>query len=94
MEPSERSPSLNEVVDQLKFILQNRATREAVSNWAETWVMTDDANVENSAVWHLLTLAASVDLRVSSSQYLYSESDIEGWIQPFIDQPFDLRTAS
>ena len=76
-------PTLPEVVNQLQAILQGTADREAVSNWAATWVMAEDPNVEDSEVWELLGLAAGVDLQVEPLEYLHPEADIRSWIEQF-----------
>lgn len=56
-------------------------TREDASAWASPWILADDPDVEDDAVWTALTLVGGIDLRhdYPDGPWLYPPNQIEEW---------------
>lgn len=83
------SIKLDEVIDKLELVLENKLSREEVSDWAYKWMMvleneegweTTDYDV---AVFKSLTTVYGMDLLNSPTEYLHCEDDIRDWIEEF-----------
>src|SRR6476659_1730986 len=56
------APSRAEVEEKLRGLIEGRYSREAVTSWAEQWVMAKAPNVQDGAVWRALTALSGADL--------------------------------
>jgi hypothetical protein len=77
-------PSRQEVEDKLLDLLAHRATREQVAEWAEPWIIADDPDVDDEAVWKALTRLVGADLKTSPTNYLHNEQDFEHWLRELV----------
>ena len=74
-------PTVREIIDRLKLVLNGELTRDEVSNWASYYVMADEPTVDDEIVWELLKIICGIDTLVSSTSYLHNEEDIKDWIK-------------
>jgi hypothetical protein len=79
------TPTVADVVERLNAILLGDASRAAVAAWAAGWIAREPSPIADPAVWQLLRLAASTDLRTPSGaggegEYLHSDGDLRDWI--------------
>lgn len=74
------APSRAEVEEKLRGLIEGRYSREAVTSWAEQWVMAKDPNVQDGAVWRALTALAGADLISTDRPYLYGREDFLAWL--------------
>jgi hypothetical protein len=75
-------PTRQEVVDLLLAVLDGSSSRLAAAEWAAEMqenIESEDAEAVDPAMWHLLRLAATLDVQ-SGDAYLHSENDIREWI--------------
>jgi hypothetical protein len=83
--PDAAVPTVADVVERLNAVLLGDAPRAAAAAWAAEWIRLDPSPIGDPAVWQLLRLAASLDLRTPSGaggegDFLHSEGDIRDWI--------------
>ncbi|MEH7549848.1 DNA-binding protein [Neobacillus vireti] len=74
-------PTVSEIIDRLKSVLNGELTREEISNWASYYVMADDPNIDDEIVWDLLKIISGIDILDSPTSYLHNEEDIKDWIK-------------
>ena len=79
------TPTVADVVERLNAILLGDASRASVAGWAAGWIARDPSPISDPAVWQLLRLAASTDVRTPSREggegdYLHSDGDIRDWV--------------
>jgi hypothetical protein len=76
-------PTREEVANVLRAALDGTSSRVAVAEWAtevQDNIESEDPEAVDPQMWHLLRLAASLDVK-SGPDYLYSENDIREWIE-------------
>jgi hypothetical protein len=76
-------PTRQEVVDLLLAVLDGSTSRLVASEWAtevQENIESEDPEAVDPDMWHLLRLAASLDVR-SGEDYLHSDNDIREWIE-------------
>jgi hypothetical protein len=76
-------PTRQEVVDLLLAVLDGSSSRLAAAEWAAEMqenIESEDAEAVDPEMWHLLRLAATLDLQ-SGDTYLHSDNDIREWIE-------------
>ena len=73
-------PTVREIINRLKLVLNGKMTREEVSDWASYYVMADDPTIDDEIVWELLITISGIDILDSPTSYLHSEVDIKDWI--------------
>ncbi|MGY3835753.1 hypothetical protein ACWNPK_00790 [Bacillus atrophaeus] len=78
-------PKLMECTNKIKSVLNGQTTREEVSDWAGTYVYTDDPEVEDDRVWDMLILLSGIDLKDSPEAYLHSTDDLNDWIKQYTE---------
>jgi hypothetical protein len=83
--PAAAPPTIADVVARLNAILLGDAPRGDVAEWAAGWIGASPPAISDPALWQLLRLAASVDLRSPSraggqGTFLHAEADIRDWI--------------
>lgn len=82
---SMNQPTVDEGINKLKLVLSGEMTREEASDWAESYVMCDDPEIDDDMVWDLLMIISGIDILDSPTSYLHSEEDIEEWIKDAIN---------
>ncbi|HEV7504862.1 MAG TPA: DNA-binding protein [Thermoanaerobaculia bacterium] len=80
-------PERAEVEKVLEDLIAGRCSREEAADWAVRWVIADDPDVEDDAVWEALGVLAAADLKTTDRPYLYEEADFRQWLA-------DLRVAT
>lgn len=76
-------PTRQEIVDLLRAVLEGTSSRLAAAEWAvevQENIESEDPEAVDPEMWHLLRLAASLDVK-SGDDYLHSENDIKEWIE-------------
>lgn len=76
-------PTRQEIVDLLRAVLDGTSSRLAAAEWAaevQENIESEDPEAVDPEMWHLLRLAASLDVK-SGESYLHSENDIKEWIE-------------
>lgn len=76
-------PTRQEVVALLQAVLDGGSSRLAAAEWAakvQENIESEDAEAVDPRMWHLLRLAATLDVK-SGDAYLHSENDIREWIE-------------
>ncbi|WP_374653023.1 hypothetical protein [Dongia sp.] len=76
-------PTRQEVVNVLEAVLDGTSSRLAAAEWAtevQENIESEDPEAVDPEMWHLLRLAASLDVK-SGADYLHSENDIREWIE-------------
>ena len=76
-------PTRQEIVDLLRAVLDGTSSRLAAAEWAaevQENIESEDPEAVDPQMWHLLRLAASLDVK-SGDTYLQSENDIKEWIE-------------
>lgn len=76
-------PTRQELVDLLRAVLDGTSSRLAAAEWAaevQENIESEDPEAVDPQMWHLLRLAASLDVK-SGADYLHSENDIKEWIE-------------
>jgi hypothetical protein len=74
------SPTRDELVEQIKALIEGTVTRKAVSDWAGQWVRLPNPNVDDAAIWKALQQLSGADLHSSRDRYLHSEEDFRAWL--------------
>jgi hypothetical protein len=74
------SPTVADVLARLMAILTGDSSRAAVAEWAGGLMGAEPQAIADPALWQLLRLAASVDIR-SNGGFLHSDADIRDWIE-------------
>jgi hypothetical protein len=74
-------PTVREIIDRLKLVLNGELTRDEVSDWASYYIMADEATIDDEIVWDLLKIICGIDILDSSTSYLHNEEDIKDWIK-------------
>ena len=82
---TQAAPTVAEVIERLNAVLLGDASRAAVAAWAARWIAVEPSPIGDPAVWQLLRLAASTDLRAPTAEggegdFLHSDGDIRDWI--------------
>lgn len=75
-------PTRQELVDLLQAVLDGGSSRLAAAEWAAEMqenIESEDPEAVDPEMWHLLRLAATLDVK-SGESYLHSENDIREWI--------------
>ena len=76
-------PTRTELIDLLRAVLDGTSSRLAAAEWAaevQENIESEDSEAVDPQMWHLLRLAASLDVK-SGDSYLHSENDIKEWIE-------------
>lgn len=76
-------PTREELVNVLNAVLDGTSSRLAAAEWAaevQENIESEDPEAVDPQMWHLLRLAASLDVK-SGDAYLHSENDIKEWIE-------------
>ncbi|MBK8157740.1 MAG: hypothetical protein IPK59_02735 [Rhodospirillaceae bacterium] len=76
-------PTRQEIVNLLLAVLDGTSSRLAAAEWAtevQENIESEDPEAVDPEMWHLLRLAASLDVK-SGEIYLHSENDIKEWIE-------------
>jgi hypothetical protein len=76
-------PTRQEIVKLLLAVLDGTSSRLAAAEWAaevQENIESEDPEAVDPEMWHLLRLAASLDVK-SGETYLHSENDIKEWIE-------------
>jgi hypothetical protein len=76
-------PTRTELINLLRAVLDGTSSRLAVAEWAaevQENIESEDSEAVDPQMWHLLRLAASLDVK-SGADYLHSENDIKEWIE-------------
>jgi len=76
-------PTHEELVNLLNAVLEGTSSRLAAAEWAaevQENIESEDPEAVDPQMWHLLRLAASLDVK-SGDTYLHSENDIKEWIE-------------
>ncbi len=76
-------PTRQEIVNLLLAVLDGTSSRLAAAEWAtevQENIESEDPEAVDPDMWHLLRLAASLDVK-SGETYLHSEHDIKEWIE-------------
>ena len=76
-------PTRQEIVNLLLAVLDGTSSRLAAAEWAaevQENIESEDPEAVDPDMWHLLRLAASLDVK-SGETYLHSENDIKEWIE-------------
>ena len=76
-------PTREELVALLNAVLEGGSSRLAAAEWAQEVqenIESEDPEAVDPQMWHLLRLAASLDVK-SGADYLHSEHDIKEWIE-------------
>ncbi|MGZ4161056.1 MAG: DNA-binding protein [Neobacillus sp.] len=74
-------PTVSDIIDRLKSVLNGEMTREEVSDWASYYVMADAPTINDEIVWDLLKIISGIDILDSPTSYLHNEEDIKDWIK-------------
>lgn len=76
-------PTRQEIVDLLTAVLDGTSSRLAAAEWAaevQENIESEDPEAVDPEMWHLLRLAASLDVK-SGDSYLHSENDVKEWME-------------
>jgi hypothetical protein len=76
-------PTRDEVVALLNAVLEGTTSRTAAAEWAaevQENIEDKDAEAVDPAMWHLLRLTASLDVK-SGAHYLHDHTAIRDWIE-------------
>jgi len=76
-------PTLEEIINKLKQVLDGKISREEVSDWAMGYLNNDELKVNNLNSWELLKVVGSIDLFLAPDEYMYDENDIKSWINEY-----------
>lgn len=81
------TPRIPDIIAKLELVLENKLSREEVSDWAYKWMMV----LENKEGWETtnydilvfqgLTTVYGMDLLNSPTGYLHCEEDIRDWVK-------------
>jgi len=74
-------PEKAEVEKVLEDLVAGRCSRAEASDWAVRWVVADDPEVEDDAVWEALGVLSAADLNITDRLYLYEEEDFLQWLK-------------
>jgi len=87
MEDQMKTPRIPDIISKLELVLENKLSREEVSDWAYKWMMV----LENKEGWETtdydilvfqgLTTVYGMDLVNSPTEYLHCEEDIRDWVK-------------
>lgn len=82
-----KTPRIPDIISKLELVLENKLSREEVSDWAYKWMMT----LENKEGWETtdydilvfqgLTKVYGTDLLNRPTEYLHCEEDIRDWVK-------------
>jgi hypothetical protein len=75
-------PTRDEIVALLQAVLDGTTSRIAAAEWAsevQDEIEEEDRDAIDPEMWHLLRLAASLDVK-SGDSYLHDEATIRDWI--------------
>lgn len=82
-----KTPRIPDIIAKLELVLENKLSREEVSDWAYKWMMV----LENKEGWETtdydilvfqgLTTVYGMDLLNSPTGYLHCEEDIRDWVK-------------
>jgi hypothetical protein len=76
-------PTVESLIKKLQLVLDGKLSRETVADWALTFVMDDEPNIEDEVIWELLQIISGIDIKESPAEYLHAEEDIKEWIIKF-----------
>jgi hypothetical protein len=71
------TPSRSEVIDKVRLLIQESASREEVATWAVKWVIADHPPDMDHTVWEALKFLSGVDLISTDRPYLFMVEDFE-----------------
>lgn len=75
-------PTIEEINNKLKKVIDNEITRVEVGNWTLDFILNDDnVEIRNIKAWHYLVSVSSIDEMITSNEYLYSIEEIKEWIK-------------
>ncbi|HVY98181.1 MAG TPA: hypothetical protein VHA35_01680 [Dongiaceae bacterium] len=75
-------PTREEIVALLQAVLDGTTSRTAAAEWAsevQDEIEEEDSDAIDPEMWHLLRLAASLDVK-SGESYLHDDATIRDWI--------------
>ncbi len=77
-------PSVNEIQNRLKAVINGSESRENVSDWAMEYIRNDE-NVEvcDYKAWHFLVTVSNADAMTEPGKYLYCNEDFADWIKEY-----------
>lgn len=79
-----KQPTLEEITQKLKDILDNKTSREEVGSWACNYIRNDEEiEMEDVKAWHYLVEVSMVDLCLMSNEYMFSEEDLKGILSKY-----------
>jgi hypothetical protein len=76
-------PTREEIIALLQAVLDGTTSRTAAAEWAsevQEEIEELDHDAVDPAMWHLLRLAASLDVKTGEA-YLHDEATIRDWIE-------------
>lgn len=76
-------PSRAEVEKVLEDLAEGRCSKEQAADWAVRWVIADNPDVEDEAIWAALNALASADSKIEPEVYFYSEECFRQWLEDF-----------
>jgi hypothetical protein len=72
-------PTRAEIRQILCDLIQERRTRDEVTDWAESW-MRDEIRFDDRPSWRaIIHLAGAISISIDRP-YLYERADFEGWL--------------
>ena len=75
------APSRTEVAHRLQGLAEGVFSRGEVASWAKQWVLADDPQVSDRAVWRALQSMSGADLISTDRPFLYGPEDFRAWLQ-------------
>lgn len=84
-----RAPQRDEITERLRAILEDvedEAPRSDASSWAQEWILEEDPDTRDRAVWRALVRLVGVTLRHADGSYADGPETVREWLN-------DLETA-
>ena len=73
-------PGRTQVRECFVDLLDGRATREEIADWASAWVHDGHPTVADALVWQALRELSTADHRVDGMGYLQSDQQFIAWL--------------
>jgi len=82
--PAKPPPTVDDVANVLRGLINETMSRQDAANWASHWVTESHSNVEDTRVWEALKELVAADLITTDRPYLYGKEDFEAWLEELL----------
>lgn len=82
-----RAPHRDEVIERLRGVLDDETTREDASAWAQEWILEDNPDTRDRAVWRALVRMVGLRLTDDAGNYVDRAEKLQAWLDDLLSAP-------